>query len=70
MDRLRKLGMSGIRRRKENPSECLVQSGHAEIEGNNLLFIYGNAFEILSEQKFQEEVEQISCQFAKFDYIY
>jgi hypothetical protein len=28
--------------------KCMVQSGHAEIEGNRVLYIYGNALEVLS----------------------
>jgi len=27
--------------------KSLVQSGHAEIEGNKILYIYGNALEVL-----------------------
>jgi hypothetical protein len=27
--------------------KSLVQSGHAEIEGNKVLYIYGNALEVL-----------------------
>lgn len=27
--------------------ESLVQSGHAEIEANKILYIYGNALEVL-----------------------
>ena len=45
MERIRNLGLNGYKRRKESRSECLVQSGHAEIEGDNKLFIYGNALE-------------------------
>jgi len=28
-------------------SKCLVQSGHAEIESNKILFVFGNALEVL-----------------------
>jgi hypothetical protein len=35
----------------------MVQSGHAEIEGDNMLFIYGNALEVLNNTDFQKTVE-------------
>ena len=60
MERIRGLGLNGYKRRKESRSECLVQSGHAEIEGDNKLFIYGNALEVLNNPDFQKTVEQIS----------
>lgn len=60
MERIRSLGLNGYKRRKESRSECLVQSGHAEIEGDNKLFIYGNALEVLNNPDFQKTVEQIS----------
>jgi len=46
-----------------------VQSGHAEIEGDKKLFIYGNALEVLNNQDFQKTVEQISFQYVRFDQI-
>ena len=52
MERIRGLGLNGYKRRKESRSECLVQSGHAEIEGDNKLFIYGNALEVLNNPDF------------------
>jgi hypothetical protein len=30
---------------------CLVQGGHAEIEDESILFIFGNAYEIVLENK-------------------
>lgn len=60
MERIKSLGLNGYKRRKESRSECLVQSGHAEIEGDNKLFIYGNALEVLNNLDFQKTVEQIS----------
>lgn len=62
-------GFNNGRRRKEAPSESLVQSGHAEIEGDSLLFIYGNALEILANSEFQGTVEQIFFQYVRFDLI-
>lgn len=52
MERIKGLGLNGYKRRKESRSECLVQSGHAEIEGDNKLFIYGNALEVLNNLDF------------------
>ena len=48
MERIISLGLNGYKRKKESRTECLVQSGHAEIEGDQLLFIYGNALEVLN----------------------
>ena len=69
MERIKNLGLNGYKRRKESRNECLVQSGHAEIEGDNKLFIYGNALEVLNNTDFQKTVEQISFQFVRFDNI-
>lgn len=60
MERIINLGLNGYKRRKESRNECLVQSGHAEIEGDTMLFIYGNALEVLNNSDFQKTVEQIS----------
>jgi hypothetical protein len=60
MERIKTLGLNGYKRRKESRNECLVQSGHAEIEGDTMLFIYGNALEVLNNSDFQKTVEQIS----------
>lgn len=43
---------------KQN-QRCLVQSGHAEIEANKLLFIYGNAMEVLKRTEFYNVVEEM-----------
>jgi hypothetical protein len=69
MDRIKNLGLNGYKRRKESRNECLVQSGHAEIEGDTMLFIYGNALEVLNNAEFQKTVEQISFQYVRFDNI-
>lgn len=52
MERIKKLGLNGFKRIKESRNDCLVQSGHAEIEGDTMLFIYGNALEVLSNSDF------------------
>lgn len=69
MERIKSLGLDGFKRRKESRNDCLVQSGHAEIEGDKLLFIYGNALEVLNNQEFQKSVVQILFQYVRFDSI-
>lgn len=69
IERIKSLGLNGYKRRKESRSDCLVQSGHAEIEGDNKLYIYGNALEVLNNTEFQKTVEHISFQFVRFDNI-
>ena len=69
VDRLRTKGLNSFRRRKENTSESLVQSGHAEIEGDSNLFVYGNALEVIGKAEFQESVTKIFFQYIRFDYI-
>ena len=34
--------------------KSLVQSGHAEIESNRILYIYGNALEVLQRAEFYD----------------
>jgi leucine-rich repeat-containing protein 49 len=67
--RLKDKGVSQTRRVKEQLTDCLVQSGHAEIEGEAMLFIYGNALEVLNRADFQSQVEQISFVYVRFEHI-
>lgn len=69
MERIKTRGLNFFRRRKETPTECLVQSGHAEIEGDSTLFIYGNALEVITKSEFQETVSTIFFQYIRFDHI-
>lgn len=46
-----------------------MQSGHAEIEGNKTLFIYGNALEVLQRQEFYDVVEELHLIYVRFDLI-
>jgi len=55
--------------KREGKLRSLIQSGHAEIEGDTILFIYGNALEVLSKPEFQRSVEQINFQYVLFDNI-
>lgn len=50
-------------------SKCLVQSGHAEIESNKILFIFGNALEVLHWTEFYDTVEEIHLEYVWFDLI-
>ncbi len=50
-------------------SKNLVQSGHAEIEANKTLFIFGNALEVLHRSEFYESVEEIHLEYVRFDLI-
>lgn len=52
LKRLKEKGLNGYRKRKEAKHESLVQSGHAEIEGSQRLFIFGNALEVLEKEDF------------------
>lgn len=49
--------------------KSLVQSGHAEIEGNKVLYIYGNALEVLQRAEFYDLVEEIHLVYVRFDLI-
>jgi hypothetical protein len=49
--------------------KSLVQSGHAEIEGNKTLYIYGNALEVLQRQEFYEVVEELHLVYVRFDLV-
>ena len=49
--------------------KSLVQSGHAEIESNKVLYIYGNALEVLQRSEFYDQVEEIHLIYVRFDLI-
>lgn len=49
--------------------KCAVQSGHAEIESNKILYIYGNALEVLHRSEFYEQVEEIHFEYVRFDLL-
>jgi leucine-rich repeat-containing protein 49 len=56
--------------KKEILKNTCVEGGHAEIEDETILFIYGNAYEIvLSNPTFQESIEKIQFQYILFDFI-
>lgn len=49
--------------------KSLVQSGHAEIEANRVLYIYGNALEVLQRTEFYDLVEEMHLNYVRFDLI-
>lgn len=49
--------------------KSLVQSGHAEIESNRILYIYGNALEVLQRSEFFDVVEEMHLTYVRFDLI-
>lgn len=49
--------------------KSLVQSGHAEIEANKVLYIYGNALEVLARSEFYDVVEELHLTHVRFDLI-
>ena len=69
MKRLREKGLNGYKKRKDSKQDTCVQSGHAEIEGISMLFIYGNAIEVLEKAEFQKTVEEITFQYMRFNTI-
>jgi hypothetical protein len=54
---------------KNMGDKSLVQSGHAEIESNKVLYIYGNALEVLQRAEFYEVVEELHLTYVRFDLI-
>mmetsp|Transcript_13001 Transcript_13001/g.14961 ORF Transcript_13001/g.14961 Transcript_13001/m.14961 type:complete len:127 (+) Transcript_13001:1135-1515(+) len=69
MKRLKEKGLNGYRKRKDSKQDSCVQSGHAEIEGISMLFIYGNAIEVLEKVEFQKTVEEITFQYMRYNTI-
>ena len=49
--------------------KSIVQSGHAEIESNKVLYIYGNALEVLDRTEFYDQVDEIHLNYVRFDLI-
>lgn len=69
MKRLKEKGLNGYKKRKDSKQDSCVQSGHAEIEGISMLFIYGNAIEVLEKAEFQKTVEEITFQYMRYNTI-
>lgn len=69
IDRLRAKGLNCFRRRKELLSDCQIQTGNAELEGEMRLFLYGSALEVLQKQEFKATVQHITFKYIRFDMI-
>ena len=54
---------------KNYGDKSLVQSGHAEIESNRILYIYGNALEVLARSEFYDVVEEMHLTYVRFELI-
>ena len=71
MERLdyKKNGVYAKNQLKNVGDKSLVQSGHAEIESNKVLYIYGNALEVLQRSEFYNVVEEMHLTYVRFDLI-
>lgn len=65
----KKNGQFGKIGNKNFGDKSLVQSGHAEIESNKILYIYGNALEVLARSEFYDVVEEMHLTYVRFDLI-
>ena len=63
---VKKLGIKG---KQAAGDKSLVQSGHAEIESNKILYIFGNALEVLQRSEFYDQVEEMHLTYVRFDLI-
>ena len=65
-----RLNQKKLGKRQMNANEkSIVQSGHAEIESNRVLYIYGNALEVLQRTEFYDQVEEMHLSYVRFDLI-
>lgn len=48
----------------------VITGGHAEIEDESILFIYGNSYDVvLNNQTFQDTVEKIRFEYIFFEFL-
>jgi hypothetical protein len=59
----------GFKAKQQAGDKSLVQSGHAEIESNKILYIFGNALEVLQRSEFYDQVEEMHLTYVRFDLI-
>lgn len=59
----------GFKGKQQPGDKSLVQSGHAEIESNKILYIFGNALEVLQRSEFYDQVEEMHLTYVRFDLI-
>jgi leucine-rich repeat-containing protein 49 len=67
--RLKAKSINSIKLRREVDGESLVKSGHAELEGETQLFLYGNSLEVLEKPDFRATATQITFRYIRFDQI-
>jgi hypothetical protein len=60
---------NGYKSKQNAGDKSLVQSGHAEIESNKILYIFGNALEVLQRSEFYDQVEEMHLTYVRFDLI-
>ena len=60
---------NGFKTKQNVGDKSLVQSGHAEIESNRILYIFGNALEVLQRSEFYDQVEEMHLTYVRFDLI-
>jgi len=60
---------NGYKSKQNAGDKSLVQSGHAVIESNKILYIFGNALEVLQRSEFYDQVEEMHLTYVRFDLI-
>jgi len=51
--------------------DSVLEGGHAEIENNNILYLYGNSFEVmLPDPSFQNSIETVHQDYKKLIFRY
>jgi leucine-rich repeat-containing protein 49 len=70
VERIERLKTNGINNKKELYKDSLLEGGHAEMESNTILYLYGNSYEIVLQNKqFQENVDTIYLEYVLYDMI-
>jgi len=69
ISRLKAKSINSFKLRREMDGESLLKSGHAELEGETQLFLYGNSLEVLEKPDFRATASQITFKYIRFDQI-
>lgn len=69
ISRLKAKSINSFKLRREADGESLLKSGHAELEGESQLFLYGNSLEVLEKPDFRSTASQITFKYIRFDQI-
>ena len=67
--RLRGRNLNAFKLRRDVDGESLLKSGHAELEGDTQLFLFGNSLEVLEKPDFRSSAVQISFKYIRFDQV-